>query len=162
MGARNPDGTIPLRNATAREIEEVAKQFFWFLMRRDITGFNPRVFPSCDVREQQMEVHTPPVQDFLSKWEAGSLRESDKYPECGKFSNEDDWNNACQKIWYAHQLLRLFVDYLDIMGDRHAQRNARHLSSQLQKYPAYVKVYPDTTRKAGGKRFILKGHRDFR
>jgi hypothetical protein len=71
LGARDADGGVPARDATDAEVDAVARQFYWFLMRRDIAGFDPRDFPTCAARESQMELHAPPVQRFLEEWEAG-------------------------------------------------------------------------------------------
>ena len=108
-----------------------------------------------------MDIHKPPVQRFLEEWYAGDLDDDFVDPDHTPCNISYLWSEVSKKIMFAHQLLKIYTAYLELQGDRRSDRTARHLSSQLQKNPAYVQVYPDVTRKASGKRFILKGHRDW-
>ena len=150
-GARTPGGAVPLRQATETEMEAVAKQFFWFCMRRDISKFDPSDFPSSATRDAQMGLHRPLVESFLEAWADGAL--IDEPAIAWKV-----WEQACQQIYYARTLNDYYCVYLEMENERVADRSARHLSTQLRKYPHLVQVYPDETRKSGGVRFILKGH----
>ena len=142
-----------------------AGHWFTFLISAAPPPDGPRVFPSCNIREQQMDIHKPPVQQFLETWYAGDLDDDFRvtphaYPSAHGWTTYL-WSEVSQEKLFAHQLLKIYTEYLNLQGDHRSDRTARHLSSQLQKNPAYVQVCPDVTRRAGGKRFILKGHCDW-
>ena len=163
LGARNDDGTTPARDATEAEIEAVAQQFYWFLMRRDIARFDQRDYPTCDTRESQMELYAPPVQSFLEAWSSGALLDDNNVPY--NLRNDGglwrDWRRVCNGgPYYAHQILPWYKEYLDLKGIDQTEASAHILSLQFKKYPKYIR-HVTGEKPAKGQRFVPRGHATF-
>ena len=62
--------------------------------------------------------------------------------------------------YYAHPLLPWYKEYLHMMGRNDTEASARILSSQLKKYPQYIRRVPGK-RRAKGLQFVLRGHPTF-
>ena len=160
MGARvAPDQ--PARRATPAETLEVAKHVFWYLMRVDLTGFNPQDFPTCELREEQMSMNACPVGEFLQAWHDGDLG------LVGTLNEPiNSWAHDCKVPWRATQIKEKFDRYLELQGMDYSESSskngasAKHLSHKIQKYPDLVRRLGNT-RHSNGILFVLEGHPDF-
>ncbi|MEL6601547.1 MAG: primase-helicase family protein, partial [Pseudomonadota bacterium] len=61
------------RMATSDETREVARHFYWYLMRRDIRAYNPRTIVASEFREDQLEINRDPIELFLEAWTSNEL-----------------------------------------------------------------------------------------
>ena len=147
------------REATDEEKEEVAKNLYWFLMKRDLTSFNPREFPSCNLRNDQQELHQEPVKEFLIAWNDGlelkyEVHKEDDFGRTRRVTEQYKITDF-QIPFPASSLLPIFKKYCEIQGER-CDITAKVLSHRLKRYPELVKIDDSKKRKASGQQFILK------
>lgn len=120
----------PARDATYEEIEAVAKQFYWFLMRRDIAGFNARDFPTSEVREEQLDLHVDPMAEFFEQWRGGYLHDG-----CNLPYDDNAWDTT--KSYLAKDVLTIYRIYCQ-QANIPCEITAKQLSHHLKKYPQYI------------------------
>ena len=131
LGARY-GGEVPARRATSDEIDAVAKEFNFYLMKRDITGFWPADYPTCELREEQMELHDDSLNEFFEFWFRN-------WPTQNGLNGYADarWHWDPRKTFYAVEILEMYRSYCSRQNIK-CEYNARQLSSELKSYGEYV------------------------
>ena len=130
---------VPARKATDEEFELVARQFFWYLMRRDISSFIPEKFPTSQIREEQAALHEDDISEFFENW---YLNWPDKPRECPTGDNLEQrerdyppWDVT--RVFYAGEILALYNRFRDRRNDAR-QYNSKELSAKLTRYTQYI------------------------
>ena len=160
LGARYGLGE-PARKANKKEIEVVARHFYWWLMDRDVSHFNPSKFPTSAIRENQIAENADNINEFFLAWEEGLLP-GPHADQDGAYPCENrDWATDCTKVWRVKQVKQLYDQYLKDFNLPPDSRSGKHMSNQLERYNGWIRPQPTEKRHPLGRPWLLGGHPDF-